>query len=378
MDMRILHFVNGRLNPESANGVDKSVYYLSKNQALFGNTICVFSLTKKEPINIQGVKVFSFPPSINPFFLPSSLYKNLLQWAPQIVHLHSAFVPQNWVLSRWLRKHDIPYVVTPHGGLNHYVLIRNWFIKNIYRFLFELPLLNHAAFVHAIADEADIKKYGAKAPIITAPNGLDLASLPARYNPNYLIKMHPELVGKRIFLFIGRLDPFIKGLDLLVDAFAKIDNDNAILILVGPDCKNGLRSLREQVSKRQLENKVVFWGPAFGQEKYDILASADICLQPSRSEAGLPFSILEACASKKACLISDTADRMGLFNKYKSGIVVKTKIDDIAVGLERFVKMKSNSIVEMGVNAQKMIESEFKWENISSKLVDGYRTYATR
>jgi len=55
--MRIAHVLLGRCNPDSANGVDKTVYYLAHHQASLGSQVAVFSLTVKEPIPIPGAEV---------------------------------------------------------------------------------------------------------------------------------------------------------------------------------------------------------------------------------------------------------------------------------------------------------------------------------
>ena len=48
------------------------------------------------------------------------------------------------------------------------------------------------------------------------------------------IAEHPWLRGRQVFMFIGRLDPWQKGLDLLIEAFARAAlRDAAALVLVG-------------------------------------------------------------------------------------------------------------------------------------------------
>ena len=64
--MRIAHFCIGRCNPESANGVDKTVYYLSRAQATLGHDVAVFSLTEKSTLPIPGVMVRAYAPMRTP------------------------------------------------------------------------------------------------------------------------------------------------------------------------------------------------------------------------------------------------------------------------------------------------------------------------
>jgi len=80
--MRIVHFLVGRCNPDSANGVDKTVYYLAKHQAVLGHDVAVFSLTTKLPLSIPGVEVRCFAPRRVPLRLPTELLDALIKRQP--------------------------------------------------------------------------------------------------------------------------------------------------------------------------------------------------------------------------------------------------------------------------------------------------------
>ena len=56
--LRIAHFILGRCNPDSANGVDQAVYHFARTQAALGHPVAVFSLTEKPALPIPGVTVF--------------------------------------------------------------------------------------------------------------------------------------------------------------------------------------------------------------------------------------------------------------------------------------------------------------------------------
>ena len=46
-------------------------------------------------------------------------------------------------------------------------------------------------------------------------------------------KLFPQIEGKRILLYLGRLHPK-KGLDTLLDAFHKLSSEKEILVIAGP------------------------------------------------------------------------------------------------------------------------------------------------
>ena len=47
--MRIVHFILGRCNPDSANGVDKTAYYLSKTQTSMGHQVSLAAGDSESP-----------------------------------------------------------------------------------------------------------------------------------------------------------------------------------------------------------------------------------------------------------------------------------------------------------------------------------------
>src|SRR5688572_3001012 len=122
--MRIAHFLQGRCNSDSANGVEKTIYFLSRAQAALGHEVSVFSLTAKDPLPIPGVAVRTYLPGWQPLAIPDQLLADLRRYQPALVHLHSAYVPPNASLARNLRRMAIPYVMTPNGVLASALLRR--------------------------------------------------------------------------------------------------------------------------------------------------------------------------------------------------------------------------------------------------------------
>lgn len=375
--MRIAHFLVGHCNPDSANGVEKTVYHLSKHQAALGHTVVLFSLTDKSAVPIPGVEIKTYLPAWFIFMLPKALFTDLLAWQPDIVHLHSAYVPWNAHLSRWLQRKRIAYVSTPHGGLSPYVLRRRWYLKRPYRLFFELPIQNHAAFVHALsaAEAAHIKRYGVHSAIAIAPNGIDIDALCPEPRKEYLKSLYPQIEGKRIFLFLGRLDPTSKGLDLLLRGIKAAQAKDSVLILVGPDSKGKRRELAELAQELHIDSQVIFSDPVYGTDKFDLLAGADVFIHTSRSE-GLPFSVLEAAASKLPCLLTPVADPNGLLGQHQAAIIVEPDPASIAAGIQQFMTIDNSALRAMGERAYQVVKDKFNWQHIARTVTDAYQKYA--
>ncbi len=375
--MRIAHFLMGRCNPDSANGVEKTVYNLTSHLARLDNDVALFSLTAKPPIPIPRVEVMTYPPARFPFLLPHRLLDDLRQWKPHIVHMHSVYSPWNVSLAAWLVRNHIPYAITPHGGLSPYVSRRRWYLKMPYKWLFERPCQTQAVFVHAVSqhEAEDIQGYGVHSPIEVIPNGFDTSQLPADLDRWLLRSRFPQTEGKRILAFLGRLDPDIKGLDLFLAAFAITNTEHTCAVLIGPDWQGGRRRLEALCKELGITDRVFFAGPAHGNEKYHLLSGADVFFHTSRTE-GLPLAVLEACAIGLPCLVTPVADPNNKLAEYQAGFIARPTPSDIAQSLNTLLSLDQSELRVLGQHAQKMIALEFSWETIAKNVLEAYRNYA--
>jgi glycosyltransferase involved in cell wall biosynthesis len=390
--LRIAHVLLGRCNPDSSNGVDKTVFYLSRAQADLGHDVTVHSITAKPPLPIPGVRSEAHQPSIpsglsrlrivgdyalrSPFGLPGSLVSRLKQSPPHVVHFHFVHNLVYPRLAKALHNQGVPYVITPNGGLAIRAQERHALAKRFLAIL-EKRYFENAAFVHAVSplDSEGIRAYGVNNRIVGAPNGIDLEQLPRAVDVKARERRFPHLADKRMVVYVGRLDPEQKGLDLLLKALPLV-SPSAVLVLAGPDWRGRRRSLEQEVAKHDLQSRVVFLGSVGGAEKYEIMAGADIFVHPSRWEAGIPFSVLEAMAMASACLVTPGADPEGMIEESGAGLRVEAEVQGIAEGLERMMGMPLEELREMGRRGQAVVMERFSWGAIAARMIDGYRRFA--
>jgi glycosyltransferase involved in cell wall biosynthesis len=394
--MRIAHFCIGRCNPESANGVDKAVYYLSRTQATLGHDVAVFSLTAKPALPIPGVNVRTYAPkhaaaapvhsrlrelliTRSPLNLPRRLVEELLAWQPDMLHLHFVHLPQNIALAMQAERRGIPYCVTIHGGLSRSALSRRRLQKRLFGALIEHRYLKRAAFLHAIsAEDLDgLRAYGAPTNrVVVAPNGMDPEDLLKPRDPRELRDELPALGDRQLLLFIGRLDPEQKGLDLAIRAFAAARHQNVMLVLAGPDWRGGRARLEAMARDLGVGEQVLFTGPVFGQQKADLLHAASAFVHLSRWEAGIPFSVLEAAAVGRPCLLTTAADPARQLERAGGAIVVEVDEQEIAAGMRRLFSLTEPELVSMGAAAHDLVAREFSWTPIVERLVQEYEQHA--
>jgi len=207
-----------------------------------------------------------------------------------LLHFHSVdyrLIP----LLNDLRRAGVPHVLTSHGQLN-FRSAAHWFKKFVYlNFVDRGP--RKAAGLHFLTrfgqHRAKLLLPGYRGVKLVQGNVVnlpDLAKLPAASRSDYALP--PEAC---VVMFLGRLDVWCKGLDLVVEAFSCLPAERFRLVLAGPDWREGRASLEQLARRLGCRDRVHFVGPVYGETKWSLLRLADVFVSPSRWEA---FSIAQA------------------------------------------------------------------------------------
>lgn len=253
--------------------------------------------------------------------------------AADIVEIHSVWNGTTSVASALCRRAGVPYVLTPHGMLDPMCLSYRRGLKRLYRSAVEHRTLCGASGFHFLSEEerdrAVIGRTVRANEVVVAPNAALPMSGPISTGALQLLVPNPA--GRNVLLFLGRLHP-IKGIDLQLHALALVRQaDRPLLAVVGPDCGDGQR-LRRLASSLGIEPWVFWAGPVYSDERYALLAEADLVLLTSVYDAN-PIVAAEtfvaggALLSVAGCGGVDAAARAG------AAIVVPRTAQDLAAGI---------------------------------------------
>jgi glycosyltransferase involved in cell wall biosynthesis len=228
----------------------------------------------------------------------------LVERKVDIVHLHSVFTPWNFLLARRLH---VPYVVSPHGGYAPASLARGAVRKELYSWLIERRLVRGAALRVALTESEaqDLRRFGGSEPIAIIPNGV--SPPPWDVDPKVFRRELGLGDADRLLLFVGRLDVFHKGLDVLVRGVATAPGWHAAL--VGSDFRGGGDHLRRLADTLGAGARLTIVGPRHGQALHEAFAAADCFALTSRWE-GFPLSLLEALAHGIPAVVSPAVDQL--------------------------------------------------------------------
>ncbi len=379
--MELVHFSMFKPHRFRGAGISKFIYGLSSAQAALGYSVTIAYLSEKDDFEVPpGVKVKRYRPHPLRFFLPRQFCKDAEVGLAKMDfgHLHCGYLPEMWAAARFIKNRAIPYTVTPHAVLSPMVMAKSHRLRKVvFRHLFQLPLLNSAAFIHALSsgERKDVMKYGTTARIKMIPQGFDISEIPESLDRSWIDLHYPLSRQTFKLVFMGRIDPVHKGLDLLVDALAQIKTSFPeiafSLFLIGSNYEGGQQNIEQQIARYGVSDQVLLTGSIHGVEKYHALASADLFVHPSRWE-GMPFSLIEAFACGVPCLVTPGSNAAGLVARYDAGFVAEPTVDSIKGRLIQAIRTDPSALRIKGRNAKRLAQTEFSWETTASLLCAQY------
>lgn len=161
-----------------------------------------------------------------------------------------------------------------------------------------------------------------------------------------------------IVTFVGRLAP-VKGLEYLVRAVDMLKGEDLKVLLVGEGPER--EKLEKLIERLDLKDKFLFIG--FRRDIPRFLAITNIFVVSSTYE-GLPTSLLEAMAARKACIVTD----IGLpVEHMKNAIVVPPQNPEkLAEAIKSLIQDKDLR-ERLGENARKFAEENCTMESFVAK-----------
>jgi len=206
-------------------------------------------------------------------------------------------------------------------------------------------------------------------------NGLDLSAFdPARANPTLRSELGVDR-DRPLIGMIANLD-YRKGHHDFVKACSVVKRHipGALFVVVGSTTHGGMEyfhQVRQLVDECSLADSLRFLGPR--NDIPDVLASLDVVVQPSLSEAG-PLVPLEAMAMERAIVVTDVGGNSEEVLAGKTGLVVPVgdwqAAGDAVVRLLRDPGLAAN----LGKTGRKHVCATFSDKVYAGKVQELYQT----
>ena len=174
-------------------------------------------------------------------------------------------------------------------------------------------------------------------------------------------------------LFLSRIHP-LKGLERFFKVFSKFDESykkNWNLIIAGIGESTYIDNLKELVNKLGIEKSVFFEGPVFGDEKINIMSSADFFILPTFNENyGI---VIAESLSRGVPAITTKGAPWSLLNTENCGLWVDNNEEGIKRGLKQAFNMSEKDMCRLKENCINTSAKYFLWENIVPKTLQLYK-----
>lgn len=168
--------------------------------------------------------------------------------------------------------------------------------------------------------------------------------------------------------FTGNIRP-VKGVDYLLNAFAKIRPEEHIHLLVVGEIRD--RKIRELINGHPHVHAA-----GFRKDAPSLTGACDVVVMPSIEREGLPKAVIEAMAQGVPAIVSDVGGMPELVEHERSGLVVPPKdAPALAAAVRRLagdVQLRRN----LGAAARERIAGPFHFRHTVEKTLAVYRRLA--
>lgn len=278
-----------------------------------------------------------------------------------IVHVHSyGHFPT--YLARYCQAARLPVVATTHSDAG-----RPSIKKSLFDSIIPLASIKSAQRIIAISNhesEVLIKRGIPPDRIVVIPNGIDADEF-AIISPSGKSK-------SKILMYAGRIDIDQKGLDLLIEAFARLlkDYPDLELVLTGPDWNGSTGILSQLAMKLGISEKVHFTGFLKRPEYVERLKSAGIFILPSRFE---PFGIvlLEAMAAGVPVVAANTGAVPEILEGGKLGLIFQPGNVDSLTNQLRNILSNESAAKDRAEEARRSLH-RYSWQKIAQDTLHTY------
>ena len=275
-----------------------------------------------------------------------------------LIHIQHIWNPYVNIMAYWAHKKNIPYIITPRGMLEPWIMARNPWKKKLAMFLYQRKTVRQATLIHATAEleKQNIQKLGFTNPIAVVPNGIDLTE----------IKQTKQAYGTKKMVFLSRIHPK-KGIELLLQAWRHADTKGWSLAIAGNGDAAYIDTLKQ--AAKDLPN-VNFIGPQYGEAKWDSLRAADVMVLPTYSE-NFGIVVAEALAVGIPVITTKGTPWQDLV-LHKCGWWIDLSVVQLQKTLTEAMNTTTTELATMGVNGQALIKSKYDIKAVGKKMIDFY------
>lgn len=298
--------------------------------------------------------------------------------ATDVVHCHGIWSSLLLTAARIADARAKPYFVSVHGLLSPWAIRKSRRKKQLATALFGIRRYceNARGMIFGTRGECEVSTaLGSRLRPFFIPNGVSpgtgLQPVTPQDRVRLIAKAPPVERWSRTVLFFSRIHPK-KGLDMLIEAFAKVAPrfpGTGLLIAGLTDDLDYQRAIECQIA--DLASAEIFMTTDLvGEGSQFLYAFADVFVLPSHEE-GFSMALLEALAYGCPTL-STTLCHLPEIAEQGAGVVVDPTPEAIARGLADLLGRNDEELAAMRSRARVLFESRFTWASVAHQLIACY------
>lgn len=255
---------------------------------------------------------------------------------------------------------NIPYIIVPRSSLTYQAMHNKARIKKeIAHFLFYDRFVSRSLAVQYLTkQEYEDSKYRFTGAHLILPNGINIPDKTKSKFSKGAIKG----------VFIGRIDIYQKGIDLLLDVLRDMKETlleaRFSLVLYGPKLKD-YYEVESLIQQYGLCDIVSMGGEILGIEKQKVLLESDIFFLTSRFE-GHPMSLLEAMSYGVPSVITTGVNMRTEVEQYNAGWCCDFDKEDLKRCMLKMLQEYVNAPLK-GEGARKL-SLKYEWDILAQDL----------
>ena len=326
-------------------------------------------------INNNKIKSYNVPiyreiSLINDFKAIYFAYKILKDEKPDLIHCHSA---KGGIIGRFLGfLLKIKVLYTPHAF--SYLSSESTLKKNIYLYVERIFANKNSILLPTSkselckgVNEVGYKKVNTKlfTNSINEIKNIKQLTIPKTWPSKYICTVGRPSYQKNIELMIRVLKEVTKSFDT-----------HLVIMGVGHH-SDKLESVKKLIKELNLEDSVTLLNWTDRENIFNIIKNSKLYLSTARYE-GLPYSVIEALALSKPCVVSDCDGNKDLIQDDYNGYVIQN--ENVNEYAEKIKKLLNNDKLsdEFSINALKSFDENYNIKKNISILEDIYAEYSIK
>jgi glycosyltransferase involved in cell wall biosynthesis len=293
--------------------------------------------------------------------LDGDLRRVITDFNPSVVHDNGLWLTHNHLAAKLCRQRKIIRVVSTRGMLLPWARNHKWLKKCIAWHLYQRHDLETCQAIHATSDdERNAISCLFKSPMThVIPNGIDVPeNIPIRKDRQ-----------KKTLLFVGRIYP-VKGLPLLIRAFANSAPIDWQVRIVGPDEQGHAKDIANLIKQENLTGKVFIVGEKTGNLLEEEYEKADAFVLPSLTE-NFGMAIGEALA-RGLPVITTEGTPWRILKETNSGWWIPTDIAALSDAITELTRCTEQELSEIGARGRNLAITQYSWSKVAKEMLSLY------